>query len=197
MFSKPKYALGVSGVKGIRTLTYFVEPPIDSCPVCRDDLRYNEFLELSCSHTLCKGCALKFAVAQLVRGRPFTCPECRSTASHLECETMITVPLPGIPTIGKHVFYAVVDTWSNWHVHCVQCAETGACFVHHQLTAASTPRLRSFTRAQTIHISPYSGWLVPNGDPNKNPRFLVRLESATLVGAVERERVRGLRSQRR
>lgn len=184
IWSKPKLPLGCERIQGKRRVVLY-EPwesePLAVCMICREPVRPSEFIELSqCLHHGCKGCLLQYAAHRWMAGERFACPLCRSTQANGCAELQNDGDVDGLVRRGTHRLYYLQDCFQNWHCYGVQ--HQLERYVVRALNSAKTARrLLAYTKSQLCWLSPYHGWIVPNGSPARNPRFRV-LDSKTLQG---------------
>ena len=145
--------------------------PPPECPICLQVIPRGELLELKgCHHGGCKGCMLLYAAHRWKAGEAFSCPSCRGTESVGAAELCVSKEQIGLPKEGKHIIHFLEDCFHNWHCYGAEHSATGELFLPKDLKRPN-PRIKTYTKSATCWISPYSGWIVPNGEPSKNARF--------------------------
>ena len=185
MFSRPRWPLGMADYDGANVILfepYQTQDPLGDCSICLSQLKYNKYIELKgCGHSFCKSCVLNHAAQRFLnRLGTYACPLCRSSDAHLVFRMHVDAsdPLPGIPSTGQTRMFALCDQYENWHVYIVENAVSKTCFINAALSTGLP--VAAFTNSQTCWLSPFSGWIVPNGVPAKNPKFTIEQ-----IGSVE------------
>ena len=173
-------------------------PPFESmaperCPICLDDVRRGEFLEMKgCAHVACTACLLRYAASQWTAARTPLCPLCRSAESAGVAEFNVSAerrPL-GLTADGAYRMFFLEDCYANWHCYATVHLTTGARFVTRGLaSAAPYRRMRTFSPSSLCWIAPYHGWIVTNGAPDSNDDFRRVVERAAPVVHHPRESV--------